>query len=132
MNKKLVAAVGVVGLTIYLAEPYLSAADNPHTRTETPEPSTLDVSSPISVSGGQFVDVLYSTPAFLHKNGGQPGQLIGQVRFKSVEEAKNAAIPDGCDFAMITVPGGFHVYSPTLAWEFVQSPTSQHVASNPS
>jgi hypothetical protein len=56
-----------------------------------------------------------STVCFLHKNGNNRGVQIEQ-EFGSVEDAKFAALPQGCAFAYIPVDDGY-VYSPRWGWE---------------
>jgi hypothetical protein len=117
VNKGLVVAVAVVGLTNFIVEPRLKAADNPHIHEETREAITATTSSGFSVSGGQVVHAIYGTPSHLHKNGGKPGWQI-ERRFSSLDEAKAAPLPTGCDFGFIAIGTGYHVYSPSFGWEF--------------
>jgi hypothetical protein len=82
--------------------------------------SRIDVNVP-SITGAQAV---YSTPGFLHRNDGQVGELTGPKRFASVEDAKNAPFPAGCEFAHIIVADGYHVWTPRFGWMFYKSYSS--------
>ena len=63
------------------------------------------------------IRVIYSTEAFLSKNGGKAGKQL-ERSFTSIEKAKTASFPQGFSFALIPVEEGRHVYSSTLGWEF--------------
>ena len=56
-----------------------------------------------------------STEGSLHKNGNNRGVQIEQ-EFRSLEEAKAAALPQGCTFAYIPVDHGY-VYSRIWGWK---------------
>lgn len=57
------------------------------------------------------IRALYTTRCY----GARGEQFVSP--FASVEDAKNAPIPAGCEFALIPVGKGYHVYSRALGWE---------------
>lgn len=61
--------------------------------------------------------VLYSTEAFLDRNGGQPGTQT-EATFASLDEARMAPLPAGYTFAYIQIDEGYYIYSPRTGWEF--------------
>ena len=63
------------------------------------------------------IRVSYCTEAFLHKNGGLAGTSLERW-FDSLEEAKNAPLPEGYVSAYVPVPTGHYVYSTAFGWEF--------------
>jgi hypothetical protein len=63
------------------------------------------------------VRVIYSSEAFLHRSGGNPGQQ-SELFFASADAAKETSLPEGHAFAFIPVENGYHAYSPRLGWEF--------------
>jgi hypothetical protein len=63
--------------------------------------------------------VIYSTEAFVHKNGSKSGTQSERF-FPSIDEAKAAALPEGYTFAFIPVKNGGYVYhSSRFGWEVI-------------
>jgi hypothetical protein len=66
------------------------------------------------------IRVIYSTEAFLHKNGDKSGTQSERY-FTSLDEAKATAFPEGYTFASIPVENGRYVYhSAKFGWEFYE------------
>jgi len=64
-----------------------------------------------------MIKVIYATSSFPHKNGGQPGKLVGPFSFASIESAKNAPLPPGCEFAFLSSEGERYVFTQRFGWE---------------
>ncbi len=64
------------------------------------------------------VTVIYSTEAFEHKTKGFPGKHSESFSFNSLQDAKDAPIPEGYVFAVIQDDEtGCHTYSDKFGWE---------------
>jgi len=64
-----------------------------------------------------MIKIIYVTSSFLHKNGGQVGKLVGPFSFASMELAKNAPLPSGCEFAFLSSKGEDHLFTQRFGWE---------------
>lgn len=62
------------------------------------------------------ITVIYSTEAFVAKNGGNAGTM-SETTFNSLAEALASPPERGADFACIRNEDGYLVYTRTLGWE---------------
>jgi hypothetical protein len=69
----------------------------------------------------------------LHKNQGQPGRDY-ERSFASLEDAKDAPIPNGVATVIIFVEAGRYTYSPRFSgfgWEFHENPRIEPAYDSP-